>query len=101
MTSIEYHVLSPLYFLFRDKDETEDIEGIEKRVRFHIETGDYFAMLATALGFVEEALQNTETTAESAELALLRNLKKGLIFLDHRYEIREKTEEKTARGRIE
>jgi hypothetical protein len=82
----EYRIASPVYFILRDR------EPAHERLLFHIKTGDYFAMLATALGFIEEALENTETSIiPSAELMVLRNMKKDLLFLHTRYDIREKT----------
>jgi hypothetical protein len=82
----EYQIRSPFYFVIRDA------ENDTERLLFHIQTGDYFAMLATALGFIEEALARTDVDViPSAELAVLRHMKKDLIFLNARYRICEKT----------
>lgn len=90
----EYRILSPVSFIIRDVPDNRE------RLLFHIKTGDYFAMLATALGFVEETLTSTKEDTEgeatfSRELALLRDMKKDLLFLNTRYDIHEKIKEET------
>lgn len=85
MNGTTYYIESPLYFIIRDAPAKNE------RLLFHIRTGDYFAMLATALGFVEEALEaKEERVVPSPELSVLRQMKKDLLFLHANYNIREK-----------
>lgn len=87
MNANGYYILSPAYFIIRDAEPNRE------RLLFHLKTGDYFAVLATALGFIEEALvDNKANTIPRAELALLRDMRKDLLFLNTRYEIHEKTQ---------
>ena len=94
MNTREYRILSSVYLVLRDGED-----NIE-RVRYHVKTGDYFAVLATALGFVEESLENLQNKEHGApasqELNVLRMLKRDLLFLDERYDIREKAAAKKA-----
>lgn len=64
----------------------------EGRLRFHVENDDYFGMLATALGFIEEHLERLEevvahpnTTCSSSELALLKKLRAEAQHLHNHY----------------
>ncbi len=75
-----YHIV-PSYFVLRDAEEVD-----RERLLFHINTGDYFAMVATALGFVEEKLSSLEKTP-SQELRLLRTLKSDLQYLHAHYAV--------------
>ena len=85
MNSTTYSIVSPLYLIVRDAPSEHE------RLLFHVQSGDYFAMVATALGFVEEALAaKEEDILPSPELSVLRQLKKDLLFLHAHYEIREK-----------
>jgi len=85
MDGTTYFVSSPVYFIVRDAPSENE------RLLFHIRTGDYFAMVATALGFVEEALETKEEdTLPSPELSVLRQIKKDLLFLHAHYDICEK-----------
>lgn len=85
MHSTTYHIVSPLYLIVRDAPAENE------RLLFHVRSGDYFAMVATALGFVEEALATKEEDAlPSPELSVLRQLKKDLLYLHAHYDIREK-----------
>jgi len=61
----------------------EDDERIE-RLHFHLKTGDYFALLATIMGFIEDTLQTAHAMNEplkERELGLIRELKKDLMYL--------------------
>ena len=91
----EYHIVSSSYFILRD------IPNQRERLLFHLRTGDYFAMLATALGFVEEGLSSREKRQigenPSPELVLLRDMKKDLLFLNAQYEIHKKAEKRGSR----
>jgi hypothetical protein len=65
-------------------------ERIE-RLSFHLQTGDYFPMLATILGFVEESVQDCSCTAVDALAPLERDVLKGtrhdLMYLHKNYRI--------------
>ncbi|MBI4086425.1 hypothetical protein HY416_00370 [Candidatus Kaiserbacteria bacterium] len=82
----EYQIVST-YSIVRDAPDPYE------HLRFHVWSGDCFAMLATALGFVEEALERYENSVTpSRELMLLRGVKKDLVYLHKKYVIREKDE---------
>ena len=64
-----------------------------EKLLFHVQSGDYFGMLATALGFVEEKLNQSVCTNEekkvilSDELLLVRNLRDDLRYLHDNFDI--------------
>jgi hypothetical protein len=61
------------------------------RLLFHVNTGDYFAVLATVLGFVEESLvERTASRLEEKEVALVQKLRENLIYLHEHYRIEPK-----------
>jgi hypothetical protein len=84
----------PLYlFSSQEKiihDKSSDDERLEK-LKFHLDTGDYFPMLATILGFVQE----TVTECECADVAdilpmetrIVRDTRKDLMYLHSNYHI--------------
>lgn len=89
-----YQPIRSTYFLLRDAEERVD-EGREKLL-FHIETGDYFSMTATVLGFVEEKLMQLERAnplqeSDSPELQLLRSTRDDLRYLNTHYTVCPKT----------
>ena len=60
---------------------------------FHLKTGDYFAVIATIMGFVEDTLAGADAVnpaLKERELALLMDLKKDLIYLQEHYRIEPK-----------
>lgn len=60
------------------------------RLHFHIQTGDYFSMLSTMLGFVEETLTEfhpAEGTLPGIEKSLLQSVRKDLLDLQENYRI--------------
>ncbi|HEX8947176.1 MAG TPA: hypothetical protein VF829_03125 [Candidatus Paceibacterota bacterium] len=85
--SAEYQI-SVSYLTIRDAAFDAD------RLRFHIESGDYFGVLATTLGFIEEKLQECDTCTgtmhHSEELALTRMLREEAQHLRAHYDIQEK-----------
>lgn len=86
-----YQPLASTYLTLRDL-YGEDDERIQ-HLLFHLETGDYFAMLATIMGFIEESLQSAAVKNEplkERELALIRDLKKDLMYLHENYYIESK-----------
>lgn len=86
-----YRPLASITLTLRDL-YGEDNEHM-RRLSFHIETGDYFAMLATIIGFVEETLKGAKSPnqpLQERELLLMQELKKDLVHLQEHYEIRSK-----------
>lgn len=82
--------VTSLYEVYSDES---DIETRRERLIFHLKTGDYFAMLATILGFVEETLERAESKnleLAQKEAALARRLREDLIYLQEHYRIEEK-----------
>lgn len=72
---------------------TDDAQ-VKKREKllFHIHSGDYFGVLATALGFVEDALHSSvrvtgKRAAPSEEVLLVRDLRDDLRYLHDNYDI--------------
>jgi hypothetical protein len=64
------YTISPYHFILRDAPH--DALNTE----YHLRSGDYFAMIAGVLGFVEERLTTCDNT--SRELVLLRQLRESL-----------------------
>ena len=61
------------------------------RLSFHLETGDYFPMLATVLGFVQESVQ-TCSCSETEELlpleaTALKGARTDLMYLHKNYRL--------------
>ena len=56
------------------------------RLRYHLETSDYFAFLATIFGIIEEGL-TSKSTDVNTELALVRSMRKDLLYLQDGYHI--------------
>ncbi|MEK9160679.1 MAG: hypothetical protein AAB440_01405 [Patescibacteria group bacterium] len=81
------YVLSPLFYTFRDAADDHRIERLE----FHVKSGDYFPMLATILGFVEETIaQCGKSELAERQYTLLKDVKKDLTHLHQKYEIKKK-----------
>ena len=59
-----------------------------EQIDFHVKTGDYFAHVATMLGFLEEAIQDGKFSEKDMELA--KELRRDLQFMHSRYSISEK-----------
>tara|TARA_Y100001958_G_C21076320_1_gene434141 strand:+ start:610 stop:807 length:198 start_codon:yes stop_codon:yes gene_type:complete len=55
---------------------------------FHMKTGDYFASLATIIGFIEEKMQ--EVDPDSMESRLLEGIRKDAIHLQENYTLKHK-----------
>lgn len=70
----------------------KDAAGNPHEFIFHVENGDYFAMLATLLGFVEETANKLQTQDEAMKIAgaEIARLRKNLIFLQANYIIKPK-----------
>lgn len=81
------YVLSPLFYTIRDAADDKRIERLE----FHVKSGDYFPMLATILGFVEETLtQCGKSELAERQYTLLKDVKKDLMHLHQKYDIKKK-----------
>ena len=61
------------------------------RLSYHLETGDYFPMLATVLGFVEESVQTCSCAETEALLPLeavaLKGARTDLMYLHKNYRL--------------
>ncbi len=79
--------LSPRIFVLRDSPE---------RIDFHIKSGDYFAFLATAVGFLEEAITKCSSTElTERERTFAKELRNDLRYVHANYTIEPATEVKT------
>jgi hypothetical protein len=91
MTSNSYPTDSRSWFFHDIVPEEHHLE----RLRFHLKTGDYFPLLATILGFLEETVKECDCSAE-AELApmearVIETVRKDLAYLNKNYHIVPKT----------
>lgn len=66
--------------------DTPDDAARLARLRFHLETADYFAFLATIFGILEEGLTEKSEDTEK-EVALVRCIRKDLVYLQSTYHI--------------
>jgi len=75
-------------YLIRDVEE--DKESPHERLVFHVNTGDYFGVVNTVLGFCEEEVMDSikENSAQKAAiLEGIRTIRKDLDYLDANYRI--------------
>lgn len=82
-----YSISVSALFLRDDEGERHD------RLMYHISSGDYFNMVATILGFLEESLQQRATPEEeleARELKLARELREDLRYLNEHFCIQPK-----------
>ncbi|MFA5877183.1 MAG: hypothetical protein WC880_02340 [Candidatus Paceibacterota bacterium] len=79
-------------------DDSQDTAEQLKQFVFHVENGDYFAMLATLLGFVEETASKLEEKDEAMKIAEMQiaRLRKNLQYLHENYNITPKKKPVTA-----
>lgn len=70
-------------------DDSQDEAGQLKQFIFHIDNGDYFAMLSTLLGFVEETANKLEEKDEAMKIAEMQiaRLRHNLQYLHENYTI--------------
>jgi hypothetical protein len=64
-----------------------------KELEFHIKSGDYFPLLATIMGFLEESVRQCENgflTIAPMESEVIQNVRKDLIHLHKNYQIQPK-----------
>ncbi len=81
---VRHYTYAPATFLFRDESDDARL----KRLRFHIEQGDYFPFLASVVGFLEEAVRVCGSDPESAEKArYAADVRKDLIHLHEHYDL--------------
>ncbi len=82
-----YPTLAPHYFVLRDaKNDEERL----KRLVFHLKTDDYFASIATIMGFLKETIQEcsqTGTPMRDVQIRTLDDLRKDLLYLHANYHI--------------
>jgi len=78
-------ITSNILILQDSKDESGEI----KQLIFHVENGDYFAMLSTLLGFVEETASKLEEKDEAMKIAEMQiaRLRANLKYLHENYTI--------------
>lgn len=67
-------------------------DGSQSQLIFHVENGDYFAMIATLLGFVEESAQRLQEKDEAMKVAQeqIALLRANLMYLQENYTIEPK-----------
>ncbi len=82
-----YAIRSPYVLYLRDEAQDARREKLE----FHVESGDYFLMLAGALGFVEEALAQCEAgkSLKGEERKILKELREDLVYVHRNYRIKD------------
>ncbi|TSD05286.1 MAG: hypothetical protein Greene07147_607 [Parcubacteria group bacterium Greene0714_7] len=70
-------------------DDSQDEALQLKQFIFHVENGDYFAMLSTLLGFVEETANKLEEKDEAMKIAEMQiaRLRHNLQYLHENYNI--------------
>ena len=71
----------------------DDMMITEERLKYHVETGDCFNMIATVLGFLEESLRQhgeKNPELETKEVEAARALRERLQFLNQHYCIKPK-----------
>lgn len=103
MKLLTYSIPSPYISIIRDVPESDFYlrtnrlkEDHIPRLKFHVESGDYFAMLSTILGIVEERIMKYEkenarkSPQSSKELELLQSLRQDLWYMYENYKIIEK-----------
>lgn len=75
------------------EEETHDPKRLAA-LEFHVRTGDYFPLLATVMGFLEESVRECENgflTIAPIEAEVVRTLRQDLIHLYQHYQITPKS----------
>ncbi|MEO6536360.1 MAG: hypothetical protein ABIT47_01595 [Candidatus Paceibacterota bacterium] len=85
-------MIHDISFINSDYEESYAMTDSERlaRLHFHLKTGDYFPMLATILGFVEETIASYSTapdTLPTLEKELISSVRKDLMYLHEYYQI--------------
>ncbi|MES2668313.1 MAG: hypothetical protein V4644_01310 [Patescibacteria group bacterium] len=83
VTSIRSYIIRSSPWMFRDTPE---------RIDYHVGKGDYLPLLATMMGFMEEALRNNDDAAANDRkteiaLKLARELRQDLRYVGAHYEL--------------
>jgi hypothetical protein len=66
-----------------------------QQLEFHIKSGDYFPLLATIMGFLEEGIRQCEDgflTIAPIESEVIQNVRQDLLHLHKHYQIQPKQE---------
>lgn len=85
MSDLQFPPVEPDILILENADEGSQMHELI----FHVESGDYFAMLSTLLGFVEETaskLQEQDEAMKIAEMQIAR-LRANLKYLQDNYTI--------------
>jgi hypothetical protein len=85
---IRSYIIRSNRWMFRDTPE---------RIDYHIESGDYLPLLATMMGFMEEALQSNDNDAANERkteiaLKLARELRQDLRYIGANYRLQPRDE---------
>lgn len=64
----------------------EDRERLAQ-LKYHLDSGDYFAFLATIFGILEEGLLKKPNAIAHEELSLIESIRKDLVYLQSEYHI--------------
>lgn len=68
------------------------IRDTPEHIDFHVKSGDYFAFVATMMGFIEETLRGSMAGTSTADMvtkqaALAKELRQDLRYLNTHYNI--------------
>jgi hypothetical protein len=77
---------------FAEMDMSPEPKSLEQ-LEFHIKSGDYFPLLATVMGFLEESIRACENgflTIVPMEAGLIEDVRKELLHLHQHYKIEPK-----------
>ena len=76
------------------RSDVSVLRDTPEHIDFHIKTGDYFAFLATILGFIEETLQTSNAEGKVAmELNAAKEMREDLRYVHQHYRIIPKEED--------
>lgn len=84
MSDLQFPSIQPNVLILED---SQDENGEFHQLIFHVENGDYFAMLSTLLGFVEETAGKLEQQDEAMKIAeeQIVRLRANLKYLQDNY----------------
>jgi hypothetical protein len=82
--SFDFAYAHPFTELAHSQASPADVERLGQ-LRYHLDNNDYFAFLATVFGILEDGLNTQEAVEE--KLAMVRVMRKDLIFLQQEYRI--------------
>ena len=71
--------------IVRGQHSPDDMERLA-RLKYHLQSADYFAFLATVFGILEEGLTGAKENIDE-EIALVRSIRKDLVYLQNEYHI--------------